>query len=129
MSLCDKCYAPGHCCRGFTLTGADGHPPTTWVDEGPEAAEKLMIERQKPFRPLRVQEVFTDPTGRKWQTWQWMCAWLGEDGRCQHYDDRPDVCRDFEPGSGPLCAMHTGESGDGSAPYAMGWDREYEGTV
>jgi uncharacterized protein len=27
------------------------------------------------------------------------CLWLTEDGRCSRYDERPEVCRDFEVGS------------------------------
>lgn len=33
------------------------------------------------------------------------CIWLTEDGKCRHYEHRPQICRDFEVG-GESCLSY-----------------------
>ena len=61
----------------------------------PPEADHVMVGL--PFMPL-----MTRPDGR-WLLW---CPVLGRDGRCTDYENRPALCRSFEAGSDPLCAMH-----------------------
>lgn len=49
------------------------------------------------FRPLRQLE-----DGR----WTWECTQLQPNGRCGIYENRPQLCRDFAPGEGPLCVHY-----------------------
>lgn len=35
------------------------------------------------------------------------CTWLGLDGRCMNYAERPYTCYDYEPGYDGLCVEHT----------------------
>jgi Fe-S-cluster containining protein len=116
MSLCDKCYAPGACCKRFELNMSDVNL-TTWVDQGPEAAAQIMIGLGRPFRPFEPWNVYVDPeSGRQYQSWYWQCINL-VDGRCADYDNRPDLCRNYAPRQDHLCAMFLLESGDGSAEF------------
>lgn len=100
MSLCDTCRDPGHCCRGFNLSGNDGQV-TFWDDAPPS------LESGFPFVPLhRIDQwtvEFGPDTGRTYSAWRWACSKLGADGRCTIYADRPTLCRDYEAGSDPLC--------------------------
>lgn len=100
MSLCDTCREPGHCCKEFNLSGRDGHI-TFWDDETPAMEERF------PFVPLYRTDQWTvefgPDTGRTYSAWRWSCTKLGADGRCTIYDERPQLCRDYEAGSDPLC--------------------------
>ena len=97
--LCDSCYAPGACCKGFHLndgTFADG--------DTREAAIELIEPTGIPFIPLE-----RGADGR----WLWECTKLGPDGRCTIYRSRPQLCKDFAPASDRLCAHWNGaEAGD-----------------
>lgn len=128
MSLCDKCYAPGHCCRSMEILSG-GKPLPIPDDGGEDAALAMVRDRNLPWCPIRCAERAADADGKMWARWFFACEALGPDGRCTIYESRPDICRRYEAGSDWLCAMYPGESGDGSAPYAMGWDREYEGVA
>lgn len=94
--LCDVCISPGHCCRSLALSGGDhrGH----FNDVMPQGkAVLLAIDFKMPFRPTHQDE-----NG----VWRWTCPALAPDGRCSIYDDRPHLCRDFSPGSDPLCVHY-----------------------
>lgn len=39
---------------------------------------------------------------------RYSCEWLGEDGRCTHYEERPQLCRSYQPQSDALCAEYIG---------------------
>lgn len=119
MSLCDSCYAPGQCCRDLSLF-SEGHPVTVWADEDAAArlSEKIGAHW---FVPVAASGEYVVPVdaledaGRTYRTHRWGCRALGPDGRCTVYDDRPQLCRDFAPGSDPLCVHWQGaESGEES---------------
>lgn len=115
MSLCDKCYAPGTCCKWLTLETGDDHQLVIWDDEDP--AVVLKERHHLPFEPVKRQGQWMDEkTGKTYSSWYWRCPILLPDGRCGDYENRPDLCRRFEPASGPLCVHYQGaegrESGD-----------------
>jgi Fe-S-cluster containining protein len=112
-SLCDRCYAPGQCCKGFTLFTPEGEERTFWV-EGDDTVEDYLGEHELPFTPELLEE-FADPeTGRKYGSYRFSCAKLDGDGRCSIYDDRPEICRNFEPAGGSLLCVHSfGAEGTG----------------
>lgn len=101
MSLCETCRAPGACCSGFGLNitfKADG-----WMEQ----AAIDMAERGLPFVP--IAPIFGDggmrlPEGHV--PVRFRCTLLGSDGRCGDYENRPDLCRHYEPASDPLCAEY-----------------------
>lgn len=116
MSLCDTCTDPGHCCRQITLWGngieymtqaeaeaqmrtntgsmmADGSPGP-FVFTG--TIEKLV------YYDLNGAEL-PKPEIRAVNTWS--CPHLLPTGRCGAYENRPKLCKDYEPGSCRSCAM------------------------
>lgn len=108
MSLCDVCYKPGACCQDLVLTG--GNPGDGFFgdpDMSRDRALEIAENHGLPFVPLRVRE-----NG----SWSYSCSKLGPDGRCTIYEDRPDLCRRYEPMEDGLCVMaHGTEAGDASA--------------
>lgn len=111
VSMCDRCLAPGHCCKELFLSNADG-PFTVWAG----TANETMERRGEPFRSLYRVDTFRTEGGALYETHAWYCPKLDKaTGRCTIYDSRPQVCRDFEPMSGPLCVHYNGtENGEES---------------
>ena len=106
MSMCDRCYAPGQCCKTMGLSIAGGDPLTVWTDE-PIAPQ--MAAQGLPFETFMPLELFTDAeTGRPYGTFLWRCTKLQPDGRCGIYEARPALCRSFEAGSDQLCVHWRG---------------------
>lgn len=100
--LCESCRQPGACCSGFQLNQPqwdDLHPLQVMV----ELASILTDDCQG--RPM-IGVPFL-PTGRSKQDGRqtYQCGWLGDDGRCSNYEDRPMLCASFEAGSDLLCVM------------------------
>jgi Fe-S-cluster containining protein len=94
MASCDSCRRPGQCCHGFALSVPDV-PLEGWK----VAAENEMEARGLYFfEPLHF---LRRPTGLVTPIFK--CARL-IDGRCSKYDERPNVCRVYEPGQDQLCA-------------------------
>lgn len=90
------CPSVGKCCRKLTL--AIEH--TTGVREldymTPLAQVNHILNKVKvPFKVLGVSS-----NG----IWLFTCKVLGKDGLCTKYDQRPEVCRIFEPGN-PACLV------------------------
>lgn len=94
MSGCETCIRPGACCSGFVLSF---RYQTTGLEMLAELAKQWM-----PFAPL-----YRAPD----RDWKWWCPLLGADGWCTDYDNRPYTCREFEPGSDPLCVHHVEPKG------------------
>lgn len=102
-SMCDRCLAPGHCCKRLTLSGTvDGEriqDPMSF-----EKAEHLALKaRLWMMRPAHQRE-----DGR----WQWSCTQLLPNGRCGIYEDRPQLCRLYRPGEDGLCVHHWEKESD-----------------
>lgn len=111
MSLCDKCYAPGACCKRFKLSCASGQPVTFWTDE---PIEDQLRAKGLPFEPVEQLGEWTDPdSGRMYAAFEYNCPLLRLDGRCGDYENRPNLCRQFEPGSDTLCVHYMGAEGTG----------------
>lgn len=55
--------------------------------------------------PTRVRASLEDYYARRDRDDSAPCLWLTDDGRCRHYDWRPDVCREFRPGVRDCNAM------------------------
>lgn len=92
MSLCDVCMSPGACCKRLVLSHVgtgDGLGPMSR-----EKAEHYVMGKGLPFQPGFQRED---------GIWVWWCPELKPDGRCGIYEDRPQLCRDFAPGSDALC--------------------------
>jgi hypothetical protein len=113
VSACDRCYAPGACCKRFSL-GSDRNGWSNWVGDG----QKVLIDNDLPFVIVDSYGPFTDSDGCEYEVNFYGCPKLGADGRCTIYDSRPKLCRDFTPLSTGLCVHFGGsESGDGSAEF------------
>lgn len=113
MSLCDRCYAPGQCCKHFSLYGPGGKM-TFWLEGGGTVSEHL--ERHElPFAPVLEGE-YEDDHGRRYGSYHFECPKLTPEGRCSIYEDRPRLCRAFEPAGGSKLCVHSGGAegtGDG----------------
>lgn len=115
MSLCDKCYSPGACCKSFVLSDNDGVLLTIWLDED---ANKQIADHDLPFEIEAVTTEYKhEESGRPYGTFSVSCPKLAENGRCTIYEDRPALCAKFEPRGGPLCVHFHLESGDASAEF------------
>lgn len=106
MSACDTCPKPGNCCNDFVLNGV-----TVWTrplrfhkDSWEEGAFKYMRDQGMPFQPLRIDERFPEQDGEVGV--RWMCPVLTPAGRCGDYDNRPQLCRDYQPGDDRLCVLY-----------------------
>lgn len=132
MSLCDHCFAPGQCCRQITFYGGEGETSdpsnerTWWLDEPiePQLRDGMHQEedanRPIPFEIDTVTKVWTvdniasEDTDRPYGHIIFKCRNLLPNGRCGDYDNRPWLCRQFEPASDRLCVHYRGaEGGEG----------------
>ncbi len=105
--LCDRCFQPGACCKGFYLGDT-----TFWVDEGKKPVRKWLDEKDLTyFLPSYRSQIYTDENGREYAAWNFNCTALQPDGRCGIYRKRPDVCRNFKEASGTLCVHFQGAEG------------------
>lgn len=102
-SACDRCFAPGRCCSNISLNLNGG----TWplVETALEVyvllarawtADPSALGNAQPLMPL-----FRRPDGR----WIFWCPALTREGRCGDYENRPGMCRVFEPMSDQLCVL------------------------
>ena len=87
------CPDIGYCCRVFTVWGGSVHAGMTNDD-----LTRLFLERGAPFAVVAKvdRRLFC------------RCVGIGDDGLCLDYQKRPETCRDFLPGSDPLCCLFVG---------------------
>lgn len=105
MSICDTCKAPGACCKKLQLI-ENGNQMTFWKEED---ALKYLEDKKLPFKILRKTATYHDEeSGNDYYTYEYMCPVLLPNGRCGDYENRPDLCRNYEPKSDKLC-VHYGE--------------------
>jgi Fe-S-cluster containining protein len=99
MSACDTCPVPGHCCRVVSLSFKPPLDAKTIAEAETALASKLdPLGYDLPFRPL-----FRRSDG----IWVWWCPKLDrKTGRCGDYENRPYLCRRYEPRQDPLCILH-----------------------
>lgn len=110
MSLCDKCFSPGACCKDIGLS-REGQAPTFWKDSLEKDVKKFLQDEDLPFELQGVTEEFKDEQGDAYVTANFSCPKLGDDGRCTIYENRPDTCRNYEPASDRLCVHFEGAEG------------------
>lgn len=101
MSACDTCPKPGACCRGFHLPLYADHPLKILV---------LMAANWLPYLPVDSRYELFELDNENWATdkrrdYTYNCPALGHDGRCTIYEDRPDICRRYQPGQDQLCVV------------------------
>jgi Fe-S-cluster containining protein len=92
-SMCDTCLKPGNCCVSLFLTGRGFQGAMSH-----EAAEHKLLREGLPFRPRAYDE-----DHHRWTFW---CPNLRADGRCGDYENRPALCRMYQPGEDGLCVHH-----------------------
>lgn len=91
------CPIPGACCRGFGINIDKDH------------SDKMVAEKLGQHNMSQMRMI-----GRTlWGNPILVCDWLDHaTGRCRDYDNRPNTCRIFEPGSESLCAAFCGPMSD-----------------
>ena len=100
-SACDTCRRPGECCKLFTL---NIHAPVSrWHEEMREKLDRHGLEFITPISPSPVARALHPDKPELLMNGFFSCTRLGDDGRCSDYENRPELCRIFEPGSDPLC--------------------------
>src|SRR4051794_11155545 len=109
MSWCDTCPKPGLCCKTLSLSWLDddgkSHRYTVWDDESKVVAE-MLARRKLPFVPIEKRGICVDKnTGRTYSSYNYSCTKLQEDGRCGDNENRPQLCRDYQPGTDNLCVF------------------------
>lgn len=127
MSACDTCRAPGFCCRNIRLFGNRPSPAANGEVAFPASLDTVRVLDEiqgeaLPFKPVATRETFEPRRLPDWdgpiigetlQTWTWSCPRLGADGRCTDYENRPRMCRSFEPVVDTLCLMNPETNGRG----------------
>lgn len=98
--LCETCRKPGSCCKNFALVSR--FTKDNWKSE---AESLLATHKIDYFKPVRVRPNPTTQNPDAVSVY-FDCERLGLDGRCTNYNERPETCRVFEPGSDPLCAEY-----------------------
>lgn len=98
VSTCDTCRAPGACCSGLVLNRY--FSAANWRDEAAELMAKHDMSYLVPARPVAAH------FGEDVTAVMFDCTRLGDDGRCIDYENRPELCRVYEPGSDRLCAEY-----------------------
>lgn len=98
-SPCDTCSRPGSCCKGFVLSTL--FSPANWEHD----ATPRLAQFGVPF--FRVVEAVRS-VGDGMVGVRCDCDRLGADGRCTDYENRPDVCRNYDPLSDALCIEFVG---------------------
>lgn len=80
-----------------------------------------MEEMGLPFVPVErrsthyVDDPGSDQHGREYAVWVWGCPKLLPNGRCGDYENRPGLCRSYQPLDDGLCVHFGGaEAGDPS---------------
>lgn len=97
MSECDACSDPGYCCKRLMLGGVT-------EEAFPSKLEALVISAAWPFEPTGLPFL---PVTVVSGIWLFTCPVLDWDtGRCSDYENRPSLCRNYQPKSDALCAMY-----------------------
>lgn len=104
--LCETCLVPGHCCRALVLAGGEFARHCDTVEDVQRELRNEGEQRYDgpamPFQPL---------LRRRDGIWVFWCPRLdAKTGRCLDYDNRPNCCRSYAPGSDPLCVHYWPET-------------------
>jgi Fe-S-cluster containining protein len=94
VTICDTCREPGYCCKRLMLGGVTEKAYPTKLEALAIAARWPFEPMGLPFLPVTVLDGY----------WLFTCPKLDWDtGRCTDYENRPTLCRTYEPKSDPLC--------------------------
>lgn len=115
-SPCAACRDPGYCCQGLclsTIFPADMPRAEVYqhTAEGTDPWGGSNTTEETPqFQPIRISGRYSDEGQHKPHgvSWSFSCDWLGEDGRCTDYKNRPKLCRSYKPKSDLLCIEYDG---------------------
>ncbi len=109
---CDRCVAPGTCCKAFPLN------QNFWLGTHPDEIRRFLAEKGLPFEPLRRMDIWRggDDEGAWLEKWFFSCPKLGPDGRCTIYEDRPNLCKIYAPGTDHMCVHVRGPDGQPLLP-------------
>jgi hypothetical protein len=86
------CPDLGACCRVFFLS--------CWGATTEKAFYELMQQQKAPFKHVRLPDGETSCIAR--------CDQIDGTGKCKVYEQRPNTCRIFIPGSDFLCVLFLG---------------------
>lgn len=109
MSECDTCPKPGNCCTGFYLSGWElRSPDLTNSPNWYEKAQEVLKGYKYPFfKPIELTSTVRRTDNEVIDKGVRVgCTLLTTEGRCGDYENRPSLCRVYEPKSDPLCALH-----------------------
>ena len=107
MSLCDRCYHPGHCCKRIPLN-------TVFSLSGDIKEQLLNLEKDNPnegplssFIPIEVDKLQSTPEQLEagYGRYLFSCTNLLPSGRCGNYENRPALCRRYQPQRDKLCVF------------------------
>lgn len=110
LHLCDHCTKPGLCCREIHIYSGENARTLGGAETKLEALVWLatvyhfddwMSHIGLPFLPEQREE-----NG----DWVLSCPHLTVEGRCGDYENRPRLCRTYEPGLDAPCVFTTAES-------------------
>lgn len=114
-SVCQTCINPGQCCRAFV--------PNVLFPAAMSRAEVMrhVQEGSNPYdgryepmpmlRPLRPAAHHAKSGAHKPESvkWHFECTNLDpETGKCMDYENRPKMCRVYEPETDVMCAHYKG---------------------
>jgi Fe-S-cluster containining protein len=97
----------------MVLTAGEG-AMTFWKVSAIDDATRELYRLGIPFSIRGIAATYLDEeSGCDYVTLWYTCQLLLPNGRCGSYENRPDLCRNFEEGSSPLCVHYRGaEAGD-----------------
>lgn len=97
--LCSICPDPGRCCRRFNFHHS------FWVEDGFTVAQLKLRDAGVPFIIEDWLAKSKTEDGSEYASVVVHCPKVTAEGLCSIYDDRPDICRNFQPGSDRLCVF------------------------
>jgi Fe-S-cluster containining protein len=106
MSACDTCTKPGACCHNFVLSDHRGglrYDANDWKAEATAHMDRL----EMPFRPLQIDpEKWDGEADPSTVALRFTCPAVTPEGRCSIYENRPNLCRVYQPLQDKLCVMY-----------------------
>lgn len=97
MSICNTCRTKGNCCKGFVLNFWVSKD--NWYIESIKKLQEYNIDFMYPIRPC-------DYFDNNMVQVQFDCNRLGSDGLCTDYENRPELCRLYQPMQDALCCEY-----------------------
>lgn len=98
---CDTCRSPGSCCKEFMISGH--YDKDTWEEDIKQKFEFHNL----PFVPVRAERHHSwgldDPV-----IVVASCTKLTPEGRCSIYENRPQLCKNYQPLQDLLCCEYHG---------------------